>query len=191
MALGALGIIFMCIWKGRTRWLGFVAVIPAVVQPYLSAPPDILVDDTARLFAVSDTSGRVILKPGRTERFTREAWIDRYGASDQKWPVSGEGEAVLGLSCDSEGCIVVRHGQRVLVAFTAAALAEDCNSATFIVSVVPTRDFCEEPSVDLFALRREGVHAIWLKQDGVHKRSVADSTGNRVWMRGVETDERE
>ncbi|MBY0510816.1 MAG: ComEC family competence protein [Rhodospirillaceae bacterium] len=183
MALGALGAIFICLWKGRGRWLGFIALIPAVVQPYLTPPPDVLVDDTARVFAVSDADGHMAAKPGRAGGFIKEVWADRYGASERSWP------DIDGLSCDADGCVLARNDRKMLMAFTSAALAEDCGNADLIVSTTAARDLCREGKIiDLIDLRRDGAHALWLTNDGVRVRAVKDSTGNRVWMRGLARD---
>ena len=189
LALGALGLVFTCVWRGRGRWLGLLAVLPAALQPVLAAPPDALVDDTARVFAVSDASGRLVVKPGRTARFVREAWIERFGASLNSWPAPGKADAALGLACDADGCILARNGQRLLLAFTPTALAEDCGEADVTVSATASRDICRQGKVvDLIDLRREGAVAVRLTHDGVQKRTVRDGTGNRVWMRGVNNE---
>jgi competence protein ComEC len=186
MALVSLGIIFICLWRGRERWLGFVVVLPAMLQPYLTAPPDVLVDDSARVFAVTDDRGKLVFKPGRTGRFVREAWDDRFKTSTIAWPSAGNTESTLGLACDADGCILAREGRKVLLAFNAAALAEDCGDVDMIVSVTAARDLCPNgPSLDIIDLHREGAYALWLTKDGIRKRSVADSTGNRIWKRGI------
>jgi competence protein ComEC len=180
MALGALGAIFVCLWKGRGRWLGFIAIIPAIVQPYLTPPPDVLVDDTARIFAVSDAEGHMAAKPGRAGKFIKEVWTERYGGSEQAWP------DVEGLSCDADGCVLTRHDKKLRIAFTSAALAEDCGDADVIVSATAARDLCRTGKIiDLVDLRRDGAHALWLTDSGVRVRSVKESTGDRVWMRGM------
>ena len=163
-----------------------LAIAPALLQPIIAAPPDVLVDDAARIFAVSDSDGRLVLKPGRVGRFVREAWTERYGASPLDWPGSGARDNTLGLTCDGDGCVLARNGQKLLLAFTPTALAEDCGNADFTVSVTASRDICRRGRViDVIDLRREGAVGLWLTEGGVRERSVRDSTGNRVWMRGV------
>ena len=190
MALAALGIVFVCLWKGRARWLGFVAVLPAFIQPALTSPPDVLVDDTARVFAVSDADGHLVLKPGRAGRFIREVWSDRYEASAQPWPALGSADEKPGLSCDGDGCVLKRAGKTLLMAFTPTALAEDCGDADVIISVTAARDLCRKGRIiDIIDLRRDGAVAVWLSENGLRIRTVKDSTGDRVWMRGVVRDE--
>jgi competence protein ComEC len=184
MVFAALGIVFACLWNGRMRWAGFAPVLVAVFQPMLSTPPDIVVDESARVFAVSNQEGNLVFKPGRTGRFVREVWTDRYGVAAESWPESkGEGDQ-LGLSCDSDACVMQRQGRRVLVAFRANAIAEDCGTADVIISAVAVRDLCRiGKKYDIIDFRRKGTHAIWFNEDGVRVRSAAESAGNRVWTR--------
>jgi competence protein ComEC len=180
MALAALGIVWLCLWRGPRRWAGLALVMPALLQPYFAAQPDVIVDDSARVFAVSGEDGRLVLRPGRTGRFVREAWTERHGESGTKW------RDVAGLTCDSAGCVLERGRRKVLLAFTAEALAEDCGVTDIAVSAVASRDLCRnQPVVDIIDLKREGTLAIWMGESGVRKRSVRDATGDRVWMRGV------
>jgi len=185
MVLAAFGIVFVCLWRGRLRWLGFAAALPAFIQPYVSRAPDVLVDDTARVYAVSDANRNLVLRPGRTGRFVREVWADRYGISKMSWPQNGSGDGSLGLACDGDGCVLSRAGQKVLLAFTPTALAEDCNAADFIISATASYDICRRArGIDIVDLRRNGAYAVWLTEEGARVRSVKESTGERVWMRG-------
>jgi len=186
MALGALGIVFVCIWKGRARWVGFIGLIPACVLPFAGTPPDMMVDDSARVFAVADVNGGLVMRPGRSGRFIREVWGERYGAAELSWPKPGIPDESLGLACDGDGCILVRDDKKLLLAFTAVALAEDCGAVDAVISVVAARDLCRKGTiVDIIDLRRKGTHALWLSEGGVRVRTVKDATGDRIWMRGV------
>ena len=151
-----------------------------------------LVDDTARVVAVSDAAGRLVLKPGRAGRFVREAWTDRYGGSALGWPTAGYGENDLGLACDADGCTLARNGLMLLLAYTPTALADDCGTADITVSVTAARDLCRRGRIiDTIDLRREDAVAVWLAKDGARTRTVVESTGDRVWMHGVHNDSAE
>lgn len=178
LVLAAAGLIFICLWKGRLRWIGAAPVAAALIQPWVTPAPDILVDESARVFAVSDARGRLMLPPGRAGRFVRDVWTERYGTSRQVWP-GGD------MACDASGCALARDETRVLLAFDAAALAEDCGEVDAIVSVVAAYDLCREGLiVDRIHLARRGAHAVWIGKDGVRIRSAMDGAGNRIWMRG-------
>lgn len=178
LVLAAAGLIFICLWKGRFRWIGVAPVIAALVQPWVAERPDLLVDESARVFAVHHADGGLMFSPGRSGRFVREVWTERYGASAHPWPGTD-------MSCDASGCVLSRENRRVLVAFNANALAEDCGEVDTIVSAIASYDICRQGQiVDRIDLAREGSHAVWIDETGVRVRSAADAVGNRIWMRG-------
>lgn len=184
MCIAALGIIFVCLWNGRLRWLGFAPVLISMLQPGLSTPPDLLVDESARVFAVSDQNGGLVFKPGRAGRFVREVWTDRYGAISTSWPETDREETALGLACDADACVMNRDGQRALIAFRANAIAEDCGTVDVIVSAVAVRDLCRVgEKYDIIDFRRNGTHAFWFTGGSVRTRTGAESAGNRIWTR--------
>ncbi|MGE3333448.1 MAG: ComEC/Rec2 family competence protein [Rhodospirillaceae bacterium] len=178
LLLAASGMIFICLWKGRLRWVGVVPVLAALIQPWVTKAPDILVDESARVIAVSDANGHLVFAPGRAGRFVREVWTERYGASEAKWP-GGD------MACDKSGCVLTRGEKKVLLAFDPAALAEDCGEVDVIVSTVAAYDLCTEGFIiDRINLARKGTHALWVSEEGITARSAADAVGARVWMRG-------
>lgn len=180
MALAALGVVWICIWRGPRRWAGAALLAPALLQMFFARTPDVIVDDTARVFAVGGADGRIALRPGRSGRFVRQAWIERYGSSATPW------RDVAGLSCDAGGCVLERAGRRLLLAFAAEAVAEDCVGSDLTISAAAARDLCRSRRViDIIDLARDGALAVWIDRGGLRTRSVREATGNRVWMRGV------
>ena len=93
----AIGGVFVCLWKGPLRWLGLFAVVIAIPQPWLASAPDVLVDEAAGVFAVKGGDGRLVLSPGRGDRFTRSVWLEAWGRSSDDW------SSTSGLTCDLSG----------------------------------------------------------------------------------------
>ena len=188
MVSAAGGVIFLCLWKGKLRWLGLVPVAIAMIQPFLTATPDLLVDDSGRVVAVSDANGQLAIRPSRAGRFVREVWGERYGVSPTPWPrlmrnqVSVADES-LGLTCSADGCLFARGGKRVFIATKAEAIAAACG-ADVVIAAVDARALCAQGVIiDAAALERNGAHALWFRPDGLHHRTVADAEGSRVWSR--------
>jgi competence protein ComEC len=178
LTIGSLGLLVLCLWRGRLRFVGLVLFAVAVTQPWLVSPPDVLMNDGASVVAISDANGHVIIQPGKSEKFTREVWSDRYGASTTDWAAATS----EGLRCDSEGCILTRAGQKILIAFTPVALAEDCADVDATVSFIPARAFCRgTPHADLFDVRRRGPVALRATVKGVEFRYALDRIGDRRW----------
>jgi competence protein ComEC len=176
LGIGSAGLCVLCLWQGRLRWAGLLFLAVAVAQPYLSQPPDVLIDEDAKVVAITDGHGHVVLRPGKGDSFIRDVWRDRYGASSDSWMGRAD------LHCDADGCILTRHGRRALIALTPAALAEDCASVDAAVSFEPGRAFCRSvPVSDVFDLRRHGALALRMTEHGVTARFVDDGVGDRRW----------
>ena len=182
LAAGAAGAVFVCLWRGRWRWMGLMPVIAAFTIPWLTSAPDLLVDDTARVFAVTDDHGQIVARPSRAGNFVKEVWSDRFGASTVEWPGKGTSNEALGLGCDGSGCVLTRHGQKALIAFSPEAVAEDCGDVNAIIADSPARFLCRQGKmIDLFDLRRNGGYELWLTPNGIRTRSVRDVVGTRAW----------
>lgn len=187
MVAAAAGLVFLCLWRGRLRWAGLVPVFLALIQPFLTPPPDLLVDDTGRVVAVSDSDGHLAIRPSRAGRFVREVWTERYGLSEQPWPRALHGAITissdaLGLECDAGACRFARNGRRVLIAVTPDKIAALCGQQDAIVTTLESG--CTQGlQIDSAVLRKAGAHALWLNPDGLKVRTVLDADGTRIWSK--------
>jgi len=124
----------------------------------------------------------VILRPGRTGRFIRGVWRERYGESASEWPGAD-------MTCDGLGCVLERDGQRVVFAFSDAVLAEDCGNAHLTISLSSTAGLCRSGNIlDRGDFARQGTTAIWLTEDGLRFKTAAEEMGNRAWNRSSSTE---
>lgn len=164
-------------------WYGGIAA--GLAGMILTAPPDILVDRSGRLFAARSADGDLMLSSQRRDKFTRETWLRRSGAfgSGEPWPDRGASRDNR-LVCDHLGCIYRVRGHTVALATSPAALAEDCRHADVIISTVPLRTRCPSARrvIDRFDLWRNGAHAIWLQNGRFRIESVNTERGNRPWV---------
>ncbi len=189
LAAGAAGAVFVCLWRGRLRWIGLVPVIVAFAVPWMTRGPDLLIDESARVYAITDSEGHVVIRNGRAGRFVKDVWSDRFGVSGQKWPRNGKPDEALGLSCDATGCIVKRNGKKVLIAFTSDAMADECGYVDAMVTIQAKNPLCTQKHItDHFDLDRNGAYAFWIMPDGVRTRSVRDVVGVRAWSRVLNID---
>jgi competence protein ComEC len=193
MVAAAGGVIFLCLWKGRLRWLGFVPVIVAMTLPFLASVPDLLADDSGRVVAVSDDQGHLAIRPSRAGRFVRSVWGERYGVSEEQWPRFAKNtptavNEALGLTCDANGCVFERNGKRVLIAAKPEAVTAACGQVDAIVAQGEMGGRCGDAVViDSVRLTRDGSHALWIRREGVRIRTAADSDGARIWNRTKES----
>ncbi|MBB4266080.1 ComEC/Rec2 family competence protein [Roseospira visakhapatnamensis] len=192
LAAVALGGLWLCLWRRSWRLLGIAGLVLGLLSPWSRPPPDLLVTDTGRTMAVrAGGGGGLILSPGRADGFARRLWRDRWGgASPEPWPGPGQAAADGALRCDPLGCVLRRDGRVLALAWTRAALAEDCPRADVVVTPLPTGGACVGPStvIDRRALARDGSHALWL-DDGSgggtrgrpSVRTASDALGDRLW----------
>ena len=179
------GGLWLCLWRRPWRLVGTAGLVLGVASIWLAARPDILIDGDARLVAVRDDDGRLLLSSGRADRIAAETWLRRDGTDQAAtWPREGPaGEAAL--RCDSLGCIYRHAGQVVALPRDQAALAEDCRRADLVVSSVPVRGRCPgaRQVIDRFDLWRRGAHAVYLLPDGaIRVETVAGDRGRRPWV---------
>jgi len=167
-ALFGLGLIWLCLWQTRLRWWSGVPIAAAVALWCLAELPDILVSGDAALVAVRDRSGDFILSSYRRERFVGDSWLAMAGQeAEPAWPASGHATPDDSLRCDAQACIyrpLGSTGPTVSIVRDASALAEDCATSVFVVSLVPASPPCPAPwgVVDRFDLWRNGTYAIWV-----------------------------
>ena len=180
----ALGGLWLCLWRGRWRLAGFAGFVAGAVVMLAAPSPDVLIAGDARLFAVRDEAGGLILSSPRARGMTAETWLRLHGRDGRATPFPETDETgAARLRCDSLGCVYRAHGHIVAIARDARALAEDCQGAEVVVSLVPMRTGCPSAhiTIDRFDLWREGAHAIWLEAGAVRVRTVADERGDRPW----------
>lgn len=186
-----LGGLWLCLWRGRWRYGGAVAVVAGLASVASPAPPDLLIDGSARLIGIRTADGRLALSPSRAAKFERASWLQQVGlrgAAD--WP---EGTGEEAMRCDVSGCVFQANGLRVALMQRLDAVQDDCRLADVVVSLVPLRGACQRPVVvvDRFDLWREGAHAIWLKGDKVRVETVNGVRGNRPWVLRPEAPDRQ
>lgn len=171
------GGLFLCLWRGKARFLGLFPLSVGLLQPWFSESPHILINESAEVLAVRGVDGKLTLTPGRGDGFTRNVWIEHWGKSTDRW------QEHPALSCDAEGCIYrAEDGRSIGLAYTESAVSEDCGRVDLIVAKVPSWRLCSSgQSIDRFDIWRYGAHAIWLTDGEPRIERVSDYTGRRIW----------
>jgi competence protein ComEC len=192
MVAAAFGVIFCCLWHGRGRWLGLLPSVIAFAQPAFVPIPDLLVEDSGRVVAVSDDHGHLIIRPGRAGRFVRDVWSGRYTASTMAWPKAGSAGDGSGLSCERAACRLERRGRTVVIANKPDTVQDSCGRADVIVVAAPARGMCASGVIiDREALKADGAYAVWITAQGISTRTVRQSDGARAWTANHKPDDTE
>jgi len=181
------GGLWLCLWSGRWRLFGLAGVAAGLVSPVFAERPDVLVSGDGRLVAVRTADGGLSPSSANAAKLTARMWAHRDGRADADEPWPKAGRSVDGrLACDALGCVYRAGVRTVAVIRQAEALTEDCGGADVVISTTEGARRCRAPLViDVWTLRRDGAHALYLGPgvgpDGVRVESVRAWRGSRPW----------
>ncbi|MDF1734894.1 MAG: ComEC/Rec2 family competence protein [Minwuia sp.] len=181
-----LGGLWLCLWSGAWRNLGWLAILLGMASPYMADSPLVRVSGDGRLTAVTAPDGGLMLSTLRRDRFVAQQWLARTGASEPggRWPL--DGASVDGsLRCDLLGCILRRDGWMIALPVDERAVRDDCGRADVVIATVPVRGRCPSARIvtDVFDLWRDGPHVLYLDaRSGPSMQSVNASRGHRPWV---------
>ncbi|MGE0120702.1 MAG: ComEC/Rec2 family competence protein [Dongiaceae bacterium] len=185
LAAVTLGGLWLCLWQRPWRVAGVPIVALGLATIAFARPPDVLVSEDGRFFAVADPAGGLLLSTPNADDFVADTWSRRSGADAMgSFPADGYGAGGR-LACDSLGCIYKASGRTIALVQQSLALVEDCRVADVVVSLEPVRMPCPAATavIDRFDLWRNGAYAIWIDRDGtVDIRSVREMRGDRPWV---------
>ncbi|MGH6918310.1 MAG: ComEC/Rec2 family competence protein, partial [Geminicoccaceae bacterium] len=81
LSLITLGGLWLCLWQRAWRFVGVVVIVLGAATIAVTRPPDLLIADDGRLFAVADPSGQLLLSRSHGNDFVADTWLRRSGTS--------------------------------------------------------------------------------------------------------------
>jgi competence protein ComEC len=183
LILISLGGLWLCLWQGRWRRWGVIAIAIGTATMPLTRLPDILIADGGRFVAARAPDGHYFLSTDTGEKIVRSFFATETGEVLEPWPLSGSGTE-SGLDCARELCRYTARGRTVAIVTGASGLPLGCRGLDAIVSQVPAGFHCRSviPVVDRIDSWRRGAVAVWLDRDGVAVESVNENRGDRPWV---------
>ncbi|WP_297370561.1 ComEC/Rec2 family competence protein [Acidocella sp.] len=161
----AAGLSWLCIWRGRGRWLGLGGMVAALVLALGARPPDVLISADARLVAIRAGGSVYVVEQPHASRFVLAQWQGVWG-----------GVALTPAACSAASC---RLGA---VLYTDTPVCPPGAGVRVIVSpaLVPA---C--PGVVVLDRRRaflDGAVAAWVTPAKIKLRTDAEVQGRRPWV---------
>ena len=192
LVIMVLGALWFILWRTGWRKLGIPVVVMGLVLAFMSAQPDILIDNSGRLIGVRNADQDISLSSLRGGRMAQRRWAQRYGQEKiEKWNYKDQDRLEQdGLSCDKLSCLYRpdNKAQEFLIALVQdeQALSEDCQNAQVVIGLVPIHMACPSAKlvIDKWDIYHKGGHALWLPSDGAEGivvKTVAGSRGDRPW----------
>ena len=181
LVIVSLGGLWLGLWRKSWRWFGLLPMLLGVGVAYATVPPDLLVARDGITVAIRAPDGALKLFRKAKDNYSAGEWLKRDG--DARAIADAVATPADGVRCDALGCIAQTPGG-LLIADVARidALAEDCASATIVVSAVPTRRRCIGPKlvIDRFDVARSNGFAVWLGPP-LRLETVEQDRGLRPW----------
>lgn len=179
----ASGMLALCLLRGRWALAGIVPLLAGLASPFAAAPPDLVVNPTARVIALRGEAGYAALFSQGAGRFDRETVAERLGLDALPALVPGDDGR---LACTGAACTLTGPaGQRILL-LRPGPEETRCDDVALVASPEPLRGRCRpSPMIDRFSVWREGSHAAWFTADGVRVVSDRALRGDRPWVAPV------
>jgi competence protein ComEC len=192
-ALFVAGGLWLALWRGKARLLGFVPALGALVLLLATPVPDLLISGDGRHVGVTGEGDRLLVLRESRSDFSKDNLLELAGMKGEPlaladWP---------GARCSGDFCVIaLQRGGRewqVLMSrsreiVTERALAAACERADIVVSDRWLPWTCRPRwlKADARMLAETGGLAIGL--DGPTLASVADSQGEHGWWQGYHPD---
>ncbi|MGV3577363.1 ComEC/Rec2 family competence protein [Brevundimonas sp.] len=184
LPIAFLGVLFLCLWQGRLRWLGLPFACAVLIWP--RAPtPDVWIGDGGTNAAFSREGEAVVVRPGVRE-FAADLWSRRRGLTLEPRPE--EGWACARSSCApadaASGPVALWWGKRAPDAEQLAALCQSAPLVSVRAAVATLPSACEGRLVlDGVDYARGGSVELWRTDHGWRAVWAADVRGDRPWSR--------
>ena len=184
LAVLGFGMVWLCLWRMRWRWLGVPVMLLGLASPALDRPADILVSGDARLIGIAADGALWVQRQSGASSLTRAFWLRAHGLAEPR-PLPADGEAAGGaIRCVPAACTLRPvAGGPVALLLRGTPSPDACGQAAVIVAAEPFRGRCASSAiVDRFAVWRDGPHAVWLGKGGAVVVSDRAWRGARPWV---------
>lgn len=162
--------LFVILWQGRMRWVGFAPVCAALAAWGLAERPDILIAESGGLIGVMTSDGRALSKPDG-DGFTALSWLENDG--------DGADQSAASERTISDTRTPVRQ-------YMAAPMRklETCGEAVLIVTTLKDVQKLNCTVLTPQDLALTGAISIVLGTEGSRLRTVEQFGGKRLWTSG-------
>ncbi len=143
MLVVAAGGLWICLWRGRKRWLGLAPILVGFAFVFIGVPPGLIVAGDGSLVLVREESG-AWHKVGQKGGFTLDVWMAALGI-DPALLSSLDSDTI----CDAEACFLNAGKGRPSVSVVSRpfAFGDDCAVADVLVSGLEAPRWCHPSGI--------------------------------------------
>lgn len=92
-----IGLLWLCIWEARWRYLGIIAIIIGMLSLWITPKIDFVFDEGGNTFACSDKEGKLQSTPWHRNKFLIKMWTQQEESQQKDYNYEG-------LSCERHSC---------------------------------------------------------------------------------------
>lgn len=183
LLLATLGLLWLCLWRGRLRYLGIPMLVIALATITQHRPVDVYISAEATQVLVRLPDGQYTALKGTTRAYAVQTWLQAEGQGDiVKLKESG-------IPCDNATCTYEKNGHRLIMLTRPsddAALDAACRAAPDILIAArylkPTR--CPGPQILIgkTELNTHGPHALYLAPEHIDITRTHEQGPRRLWQ---------
>lgn len=182
-----LGVLFLCLWRGRLRWLGLPFAAAVMIWPRVPTP-DVWIGDGGTNAAVVVGDQAVIVRPG-VRQFATDLWSRRRGLDAVERPEAGWICDRFSCRPEADGVLALNWSRRAPDAGTLEALCRSARVISLRASVPVLPAACDGRLVlDGTDYAHGGAVELW--REGSTWRAVwsAQVRGQRPWSARPDPD---
>ncbi len=179
--------LFMILWKGWGKICGLPFLVLSIFWIQAQKQPSVLISASHKLFAVQ-SDGDLYTSSRRSERFVLRQWERYFGLAEQSaqlLPYKGERKYHDHpfINCGEEGCRFTIHGKNVSIIRNNYILEQECHWADVVISPnkIGKKQCADTVAIGKFDTWEEGAHAIFLSDEQITVKTVAQISSNRPW----------
>nr|WP_314121470.1 ComEC/Rec2 family competence protein [uncultured Brevundimonas sp.] len=184
LPIAFLGVLFICLWRGRLRWLGLPMAAAVLVWPR-PAPPDLWIGEGGTNAAFERQGEAVVVRPG-VRAFAADLWSRRRGLTLVARDLDG-------WTCDRFSCrpetsqagpVALWWGRSAPDAERLSGLCEGAEVVAVRAALVELPPSCGGKLVlDGVDFARGGAVELWRREEGWRAVWTTDVRGDRPWTR--------
>ncbi len=185
IVIASYGVLWLCIWQKRWRWLGGIPVLIGMSTIMLHQPYDMLINDDGTKIALRLPDDRWMFIRGKDTSFDGSVWMRAHG---KKEGMTRRQAVKLGIGpeCDRQRCIIESRGKRIIVGLAwkrAEGICEEKADILISDAYLYKQDCSHIPLVmDKRFLSTNGAIGIRFMGGEVVMDTADSYRGNRPWV---------
>ena len=173
------GILLLSVLRTRLALSGIPFILVGMMLYKTDGVPDIMIDQDAKLVAIN-IDGQYYFSSMQSARFARKSWQQAYGMQDVM-TFKALGEDV----CENHKCKLSIRNLTTTIILPKSTADHTCDASDIVIDIRENSPKCMGSLLSLGKsnLKEKGAHEIWINDESLHVKTVAEYIKKRIWNR--------